>query len=397
MNLWRSVAGSMEIELTTADPEGLFCMLTDAGITLEKFRQTDMLTYTVTIVRQDYRKTVLLCKKHGASLHIQKKNGLYWFLKKQIYRPLFWGSMLLLFLILWLPARVLFISVDGNRNVPSKQILEAAEHCGVAFGASRKHVRSERVKNALLEELPNLQWVGINTSGCRAVISVREKQVPVEEVKTEFPASIIAAQDGYLISCTAQKGTLLVAPGQTVQKGQVLISADTDCGFCIRSERAEGEIMAQTGREVAVILPRFQAKKLTVGPVKKKISLLIRKKRIFLWKDSGIWEGSCGRMYEEYYITLPGGFRLPAGLCVEKFLPYETSEAARDPVMTEFALKHFGREYLSGQMIAGKIINENTAVTQESERYRLTGDYTCLEMIGRLRQEQIGDLNGKNS
>ena len=99
MNLWRSVAGSLEIALTTADPEGLFCMLTDAGITLEKFRQTDMLTYTVTIVRQDYRKTVLLCKKHGACLHIQKKNGLYWFLKKQVFRPLFGGSMLLLFLI----------------------------------------------------------------------------------------------------------------------------------------------------------------------------------------------------------------------------------------------------------------------------------------------------------
>ena len=102
-------------------------------------------------------------------------------------------------------------------------------------------------------------------------------------------------------------------------------------------------------------------------------------------------------MYEEYYITLPGGFRLPVGLCVEKYLPYEIMKTERDPIGTESALRNFGKEYLFGQMIAGKIIGEKSSVTQELELYRLAGEYTCLEMIGELRQEQIGDTNGKNS
>ena len=397
MNLWRSAAGFLEVELTTADPEGSFGMLTDAGIALEKFQQTDLLTYRFTIARKDYKQTAELCRRRGWSLDIRKKSGLYWVLKRQLNRPLLYGAFLLLILIFWLPTRVLFISVEGNRNVSERQILESAESCGIAFGASRKEVRSERVKNELLEKLPELQWVGVNTSGCRAVISVREKKAAKEEPEENFPASIVAARDGYLISCTAQAGTLMVTPGQTVQKGQVLISAYTDCGFCVRGERAEGEIIAQTGRAFEAVTPRFQSEKVSAGQVKRKISLLFRKKRFFLWKDSGIWEGSCGRMYEEYYITLPGGFRLPVGLCVETFFPYEITETERDPAVSESALRSFGKTYLSRQMIAGRILGEKITVTQEPELYRLAGEYSCLEMIGQLRREQIGDTNGKNS
>jgi hypothetical protein len=147
-------------------------------------------------------------------------------------RPALAGGLLLLVLILWLPSRVLFICVAGNTLVPEKQILEAAEKCGVGFGASRKDVRSESVKNALLEALPQLQWVGVNTSGCHAVITVREKSLPEKEEESDFPASMVASRDGYILSCTAERGSLAVTPGQTVQQGgfgeRVSLTADPE-------------------------------------------------------------------------------------------------------------------------------------------------------------------------
>ena len=143
-------------------------------------------------------------------------------------------------------------------------------------------------------------------------------------------------------------------------------------------------------------MPISQLQKADTGLVKRKISLLLRKKRIFLWKDSGIWEGSCGRMYEEYYITLPGGFRLPLALCVEKYVPYQITQVDVERSKAEAALISFGKEYLSGQMTAGRIASGSVEVTQKPGVYRLVGEYTCLEMIGQLRQEQIGDTNGKD-
>lgn len=396
MNLWRSAGGMTDVLLTTADPEGTFSALTDLGITIEKLCQKDSLTYSFSCKRKDYKKASVVCKKRGNMLHIQKKTGLYWHIKGFLKRPVIVVVSVLFLLVFWLPNRVLFVSVSGNNEIPGKQILEAAESCGVTFGASRKLVRSEKVKNALLEKLPQLQWVGVNTSGCQAVISVREKQLPDNDTENNFPASVVASRDGYLLSCTAEKGSLLVSPGQTVQQGQVLISAYTDCGLCVRVEQASGEIVAQTKRSVHCIVPRFRARKIDCGGIKRKVSLLLRKKRIFLWKDSGIWEGSCGRMYKEYYITLPGNFQLPVALCVEEYFPYQWTEAELEQNSAEAALRSFGMEYLHRQMMAGQIAGGDITVTQEPNVYRLAGEYTCLEMIGQLRQEQIGETNGKN-
>lgn len=41
------------------------------------------------------------------------------------------------------------------------------------------------MKNALLSAIPELQWAGVNTYGCRAVISVRERTLPERKPEPE--------------------------------------------------------------------------------------------------------------------------------------------------------------------------------------------------------------------
>ena len=43
MNLWRSLSGLVEVEVTTADPEGICERLTESGITLEQFHQRSIM------------------------------------------------------------------------------------------------------------------------------------------------------------------------------------------------------------------------------------------------------------------------------------------------------------------------------------------------------------------
>ena len=398
MDFWRSIEGMIEAELTTADAEAAFAALNAAGIALKNLRQTGALTYSFSVPHRKYTTSSKICHKRGESLHIRKRYGIYWAIRGFLARPvLAIGTLLLTALVLWIPSRVFFVTVEGNTSIPEKGILEAAENCGITFGASRREVRSEKVKNALLSEVPQLQWAGVNTTGCTATVSVREKADPDEQTEKTEPASIVADRDGYILSCTAEKGSLAVVPGQTVLQGQTLISAYTDCGLSIRAEHAEGEIMAQTNRALRAVMPQYSARKAGTGEVKRKYSLLIRKKRIFLWKDSGIWDGSCGRMYEEYYITLPGGFRLPIALCVEEFTRYEGIEISAAEEQTEAELKAFARSYLLQQMVAGKILSGIQSISAENGVYVLTGDYACVEMIGKVRQEQMGDTNGKDS
>lgn len=388
--------GTMEVELTSAQIESSLEQMAGCGIILIGLVHKSELMCRFRIKRSDYPAVRALCQERGENLAVVGKRGIYWELLNFLNRPvLVLGFGILLVLIALLPMKVLFVRVEGNREIPERQILEAAEMCGIQFGASRRAVRSEKMKNSLLAALPQLQWAGINTSGCTAVISVREGERTAEERQEPAVSSIVADRDGYILSGTVTRGNGLFCTGQTVKAGQVLISGYTDCGICIRGDRAEGEIKALTSRNLcAVMLPDYK-EKMQTRKVMHAYSLVIRKKRINLWKDSGISDGSCGRMYKEHYITLPGGFRLPIALCVEKYVEYDTQirTISSQDAATRLAL--FAKQYLAQQMVAGEVAEKKETVHFLDASYRLYGQYTCVEMIGREVIEQIGETNGK--
>lgn len=397
MDFWKSIAGQAEVELTSAEPGAALGAINARGIEIYSVEQVSDLTCRFYIHRSDYRALRTLSEKRGETLKLLRRNGLYWSAKSLLNRPLLlFGMALFLAFVLYLPTRILFVRVEGNESVPAKKILAAAEESGICFGASRREVRSEKMKNALLAAVPELQWAGVNTSGCVAIISVRERSI--EEEKGELPAvsSIVASRDGYIVSATVTRGNSLCSIGQAVKEGQLLISGYTDAGICIRATRAEGEIYAQTNRNLTVITPLECLHRGEITQMRKKYSLLIGKKRINLWKDSGIWDASCGRMYEEYYVTLPGGFQLPIALCVEEYISYESEASELPREHMEQMLSAFAEQYLQQQMIAGTIMNRTQVFSEGEGICRLKGKYVCTEMIGRERQEQIGDTDGKN-
>ena len=396
MDVWKSIAGMLAVELTSAEPEQTLTACNASGIELFQLQRQGDLTCRFRIRRRDYRKAAALARKRGDSLRILEKTGVYWLAGRALYRPvLLFGAAMMLFLALFLPSRVLFVEVEGNSAVPSRLIQEAAEDCGIGFGASRREVRSEKMKNALLSRVPELQWAGVNTKGCIATISVRERTLPQTSQQTGTVSNILASRDGYILSATVTSGTALFQVGQTVKEGQTLISGYTDCGICIRATRAEGEVFAQTNRNLTVVTPVSCTQRGEVLEEKRSYSLLLGKKRINLWKDSGIWDSSCGRMYTEYYLTLPGGFRLPVALCVQTRTVYETQSGVRSQEEAEAALSGFAQRYVVSQMVAGQIRQSAQSVITYGGCYRLEGAYVCVEMIGRVQQEQIGDTNGK--
>ena len=102
-------------------------------------------------------------------------------------------------------------------------------------------------------------------------------------------------------------------------------------------------------------------------------------------------------MYEEYYNSLQGGFRLPAAICVERYLDYELQEAIIPVADAGKQLQAFADQYLMGQMAAGRILQNQQKVTCSAGRYRLESSYVCPECMGRAQREQIGVINGKRN
>ena len=201
MTFWKSVGGIIEVEMTAAEPEKALTAITLAGIELYGIRHETDLVCSFSIRRQDYAGLAALCRKQGQSLVIVRRRGIYYALENWYRRKmLLMGMGILLFSGFFLQTRILFVRVEGNETIPDSRIISAAEECGVCFGASRRQVRSEKVKNALLGTIPQLQWAGVNTSGCTAVISVRERAVSDNIQGGSVVSSIVADRDGYILS-----------------------------------------------------------------------------------------------------------------------------------------------------------------------------------------------------
>lgn len=389
MDIWRSLTGMVEVELTSADPAATLHAVNAAGITIYHTHQTGDLTLRFGLLRQDYRRLRRLVAKRGEVLKCNGQIGLYWAARQLLKRPvLLLGSLLILLLTLYLPSNIYFIEVEGNTTLPTQLIIEKAESCGLSFGANRREVRSEKMKNALLQAIPELQWAGVNTYGCRAVISVRERTVPEKQESAGGVSSIIAARDGVIRQITAQKGAAVCKVGQAVKAGQVLISGYSDLGICIRATQAQGEVYAETQRDLTSILLSEHRSRGQIIRQEKKYSVLIGKKQINFYKDSGISDSSCDKMYLVDYMTLPGGLRLPVALVTEVWTFYDTAPGQLSEDAAEEILSDFSGHYLTGIMTAGQIQQRKETVHWDSGICTLQGEYACLEMIGKTRLEE---------
>ena len=397
MGIFRSLAGSARLELTSADVSAALRDINAAKIRVWDVRIVGDLTVQFTASQKSIRFIEKIAERKGERLNVIGRSGLFWPIMGLRNRPVLVLGMAFLFaLAIFVPGRVLFVRVEGNAAVPGEMILEAAQDAGIRFGASRRAVRSEKVKNRLLGVMPQLQWAGVNTYGCTAVITVRER-AQEQETKEEYPvSSIVASCDGVITSCTVTRGSGLCAVGQAVQKGQVLISGYVDCGQSITVTRSQGEIFALTRHELTVVTPSETMVREELRGQRTYYGFRIGKKRINFVKGSGISDGTCVKMYQEYQLTLPGGHRLPISLVKETVLTFDLKPCERSDVVVKRQLSDFAKGYLQDHLVALVVLNAQEELTAEEKRFLFHGYYHCTEMIGRERAEQIGEFHEKN-
>ncbi len=397
MNVLQRISGCITITVTCADIPSLLKKLSEK-LSVQDIQWIDLLSIHLKVMRKDWPIAKRILQQCGCDWKIQTYQGGYWYLRASIKRPiLLIGVLIMLIAVVYLPGRIFFVRVEGNVSLPEKYILDHAAECGIRIGTHRRVVRSEKMKNSLLESIPQLQWAGVNTSGCVAIISVKERNQEEYRETTNSVGSIIAARDGIITSMTVLRGSPRCQIGEAVKAGQVLVSGYTDCGISIQATRAEAEIEAQTARSIELISPVIYTQRAEEVSREKKYSLLIGKKLINFYIDSGISSPTCVKMYSADYMTLPGGFQLPIALITEECIYYRLFESAFPEKGSFDWMQNAARQYLISRMSAGEILSENGYIERLDDICYYYGEYSCREMISQLRNEERMYEHGKDS
>ena len=273
--------------------------------------------------------------------------------------------------------------VEGNETVPTERILRALEKNGVRLGTFGLSLDGEDIRNHVLLDVPELSWIAVNVSGCRAEVQVRERTVPPAMVDRREPCNLVARRAGLVKKVQTIGGVACVVPGSAVTEGQILISGveDTDT-VGARVLAGLGKVAARTWYGLTASMPLMALEKQYTGKEKTGVSLIFGSRRIKFFSNSSIDGAEYDKITSRYPLNLLG-VPLPVTVVVEKWRFYEAVPTARTAAEAEKAAEAILTAQLQ-EMVEpyGEVKSTLCSTRQKEDALIVTLSAECLEEIG---------------
>jgi len=186
--------------------------------------------------RKDYEKITEIAKKISAKVYIMDSKGVMHEVNKYKKRVSLYVGALVMGVVLTLLSNLLcIVSVTGNERIPDETVFIQLEQCGLIKGKFIRMIDLKSVKRKMLSVNDDISWIGINIKGVKAEVEIVEKVLKPHIIPKNEPVNIVAAKDGIVEEIVLKDGFLAVQKGDTVRKGQMLVSGI--------SESKQGDIM----------------------------------------------------------------------------------------------------------------------------------------------------------
>ncbi len=241
---------------------------------------------------RDYLKFHSLKAKNRITTRIIKKNGLPFLAKRYRLRVGFAiGLVFYIALLFFFSSFIWNVQVVGNKTVPTEKILSVCREMGLFEGARRSDIDPATFKIQLPLQCGDIAWASVNIEGVRATVNISESKGSKKE--PQGPCDLVAEFDGVVTALKVTDGTIKVKVGQTVKKGDLLVSGITEYkDGAYRFGVSAGEVFAETQREISCFVPFVQSKVIRTGEPQK------RRVLTFFGVDIPLYLGSVKKPYE---------------------------------------------------------------------------------------------------
>ncbi len=179
----------------------------------------------VCVSRSSLGKIKDISKKTNTKIEIVKRCGLPYLFKKYKKRSVFLFAFLISLIMLYVMSLFLWdITIEGNESYKKEEIMKFITseyaHGGQRLSTIKPLVLEERLRT----HFDKFAWVSCEIKGTRLIVHIKET-VPLAKTRKETaPCDLIANKDGIITSIITRSGTALVEQGNTVKKGDILIS-----------------------------------------------------------------------------------------------------------------------------------------------------------------------------
>ena len=309
------------------------------------------------------------------------------FLRYRRRYGVFFALLLLFLFFAFSGGRVWDVRIEGDGEIPSAAVTEELAAVGLTPGVKFSDLDFSALETELLRRSPRVAWLNINRRGNVAYVKVASRaQVPKKE-QTGTYANIVADEDALIEEITVRLGTETVRVGDTVRKGDLLIS-----GIGGGLVSAEGSVRGRVKRTVEVTVPYTES--VVVHGERKSLALSVNffGFSLNILKIYGNPPPGCDIIEETEHLTLFGLVRLP--IVIRRTVGVSRTETHRSYTADECAKIAAARlsSLVRRELSDGDLLKIRTGGAFTEEGYSMYAEITEVREIG--RRAEFGSEGG---
>ncbi|MBR4870445.1 MAG: sporulation protein YqfD [Oscillospiraceae bacterium] len=165
--------GTVTLRVESPYPERFINLCSANGIRFWDLKWISEQAFSLKFTRRDYGRLRRLTGKLECSYRIEKRKGFVFFARRFRRRQVLLAGLAAAFIMTVMGSFFVWdIVVEGNETVGEEEILRALEECGVTYGTFGLGIDSQMLRNRMLLKVPQLSYLAVNVSGCRAYVQV---------------------------------------------------------------------------------------------------------------------------------------------------------------------------------------------------------------------------------
>jgi len=319
LKLWNYIRGYVIILIEGYFPEKFINICISRGIFLWDITREKNCIMKMKVGIDAFRKIRRIARKTGCRVRILSKKGLPFVSHKYRKRKTFIvGCLVFILMVCTLSSFIWSIQIKGNKLIPTERLLEKLNAIGLKAGKCRYYINKEEIYNQMMIDIKELAWMSIDLSGTKAIVEVSERAMPPKIVEKNVPCNITADKDGIIKSIFVKAGTPLVKVGETVKKGDLLVSGIVISESKIsRFVHAQADIKARIWYEEVENTPLINIKETKSGKVKNLYKLRLLGNEFSLNGLSPSFKTFTSTV-EEKLLTLGRDYIFPIGIVITK-------------------------------------------------------------------------------
>lgn len=387
--LWNYIRGYVIIIVSGRSVERFINICSRRQILLWDIFRSDNETAIMKASRSGFRLMRPAAKKSGCRVRIKKKCGLPFFIGRFKKRKGLKAGLLVFAVALVLSTSIIWdIQIDGCKPEIVPQVMNVLDMEKIRRGSFKARLHPKEIASQIVTQVDGIAWVGVEIKGVKLNVTIEDSIDKPDLINNNEFFNIVAKRDGLIKQLEVFAGQAKVREGETVKKGQLLVSGKLESKYPelgTRDVHALGRVIARTWYESSLPVSLEYTQRLRTGRFHETYFV-----RFLDWKLKlpGIKPSYAIFETTTYDKTPAGpfGLKLPIGLSVEKRYEIEEKQIS----LTEDDAVSITEE-MARQELSRRLPPDSRVVDEKVNRVNAESVQTYVQVVLEC-EEDIADI-----